>query len=47
MEELMRLTIHKATKRNKIRKNSPKKEIFVQIFAKYKNIMELANSSES
>lgn len=47
MEELMHQIILRIIKKNKIRKNLIKKEIFVLIFAISKKIMELGNILEN
>lgn len=47
MEEPMHLIIHKIMKKEKLINNSPKKEIFVQIYAKFRKIMEQENFSEN
>lgn len=45
MEEPMHLIIHKIMKKEKLINNSPKKEIFVQIYAKFRKIMGQENFS--
>lgn len=47
MEELMHQIILRIIRKNKIRKNLIKKEIFVLIFAISKKIMELGNILEN